>query len=124
MFPDIFIVMLSTIITKNVLECIRQSLLLQSPVHLYKKALDWPNIMYLVQKITKPGFSKLEILISQEKGPADLPKTMVFLDNINNSTNMVLYLWFLLLKSMQNIAHKVIWLFLSFLEPDTRELFM
>ena len=54
------------------------------PVHLYKRTLDQPNITYMVQEIKKDGFDKLDILIPPgEISVVDIPKTMIFLDNIN-----------------------------------------
>lgn len=49
-FPDISIIALSATIMRNVLEHIRKSLKLRPIVHLYKKTLDRPNIIYIVQE--------------------------------------------------------------------------
>lgn len=76
MRSDVLIVALSATITRNVLECIRESLHLHTPVHLYKRTLDRPNITYMVQEIKKIvkkiGFQELDILIPSGGAMASL----------------------------------------------------
>ena len=44
--------------------------------------LDW----------TKPGISELDMLPPQEGGVADVPKTMIFVDSINEGIRITTYL--------------------------------
>lgn len=47
-FPCIPIMAILVTLIQNVLKYIRIALHLHTPVHLYKKTLDWPNITYMV----------------------------------------------------------------------------
>ena len=123
-FADIPIIALSATITKNVLEYIRTSLHLRSPVHLYKRTLDRPNITYMVQEITKPGFGELDMLLSEGGGVADVPKTMVFVDSINEGIRITTYLRSILDESMRELKNDIIRPFASNLRASTRTMFM
>ena len=75
-------------ITQNVLKYIHETLHLYTPVHLYKRILDWPNIIYMVQKVKDKGFKELDILLPSSEAAAeasvqDIPKTMIFFDKID-----------------------------------------
>lgn len=91
-FPNVPIMALSATITFNVLEYIRESLHLRIPVHLYKKTLDWPNITYMIKKIKQKGYGKLNILVSQIRGILDIPKTMIFINKIEDGITIADYL--------------------------------
>ena len=58
-FPDILIMALSATITNNILEYIRESLHLQTSIHLYKQTLNRPNISYIVKEIKEREFNDL-----------------------------------------------------------------
>ena len=83
---------LSAIIMHNVLEYVCKSLYLRMPIHLYKQTLDRPNITYMVKKIKQKGFKELDILVTQIKDILDIPKTMIFVDKIEDGLKMVQYL--------------------------------
>ena len=123
-FADVPIIVLSATFTRNVLEYICQSLHLRSPVHLYKRTLDRPNITYMVQKITKPGFGELDALLFQEKGIADMPKTMIFVDSINEGVGITMYLCSMLHGPMRESKDIIVRLLASNLRASTRVMFM
>ena len=123
-FPDVPVIALFATITKNVPEYICKSLLLRSPVHLYKRTLDRPNITYMVQEITKPGFSELDILLPQGGGVADVPKTMIFVDSINEGIRITTYLRSMLDESLRGSGDVIIRPFASNLRANTRAIFM
>ncbi len=72
----------------NVLEYIRESLYLHMPVHLYKQTLDRPNITYIVKEIKQKGFKELDVLVPQTRGILNIPKTMIFVDQIEDGLKM------------------------------------
>ncbi len=104
---------LSTTITRNVLEYIRESLQLRIPVHLYKRTLDRPNITYMVKEIKQKGFKELDILVLQTRGISDIPKTMIFVDKTEDRLKMVQYLRSLLPKLMRKKGDQIIRTFSS-----------
>ena len=123
-FADVPIIVLSATFTRNVLEYVCQSLHLRSPVHLYKRTLDWPNITYMVQEITKPRFGKLDALLFQKRGIADMPKTMIFVDSINEGVGITTYLCSMLHRPMREFKDIIVQLFASNLRASTRVMFM
>lgn len=54
------------------------------PVHLYEKTLYRPNITYIVKEIKWKNFKKLNLLVLQTREILDIPKTMIFVDKIEN----------------------------------------
>ena len=85
-------------LTQNVLEYIHVALHLHTPVYLYKRTLDRPSITYMIQEIKKKGFQELDILLPDCEAVAmhDIPKTMIFVDKIDNSILITEYLQSLL----------------------------
>ncbi len=73
---------------RNVLEYIHENLHLRMPVHLYKQTLDRPNITYMVKEIKQKGFKELDVLMPQTGGISDIPKTMIFVDKIEDGIKM------------------------------------
>ena len=84
---------LSATLAPNVLSYIRESLYLHTPTRLYKQPLDRPNITQMVNTITKPRFEDLDFLISKAEL---IPKTMGFVDKIDNAIALAACLWSLL----------------------------
>ncbi len=80
---------LSATIMLNVLEYIYESLYLGMPVYLYKQTLDQPNITYIVKKIKQKGFKELDVLASQTKGILGIPKTMIFVNKIEDGIKII-----------------------------------
>lgn len=100
-FADVPIMALSATITRNILEYICESLHLQTLVQLYKRTLDWPNITYMVKEIKEKGFKELDVLVPQIRGISDIPKTMLFVDKIEDGVKMSQYLRSLLPESIR-----------------------
>lgn len=123
-FPTVPIMALSATITRNVLEYVRQSLSLRAPVFLYKRSLDRPNITYMVRKIEQKAYSDLKILVPTDGGVGDIPKTMLFVDNIDEGIAIAAYLQTLLSESMLHAGKEIIRAFSSDLEADTKKGFM
>ena len=119
----------SATITRNVLEYIRATLHLHTPVHLYKRILDRPNITYMVQEIKKKRFQELDILLPSGEVVAvasvqDIPKTMIFVDKIDEGILIAEYLQLLLPQHMSHQENEIIRPFSSNLQASTREYFM
>lgn len=110
---------LSATITPNVLEC--ESLHLHTPTQIYKTPLDRPNILQVVGQITKPGFEDLRFLIPSD-GP--IPKTMIFVDNIDDSMTIAALLRAALPKYLRAKGDLLIRTFNSNLETSTRSEFL
>ena len=91
-FPTVPTLMLSATITPNVLEYIRVSLKLPSPLRIYRQPLDRPNLTYMVTPIRNPGFEDLAFVIPRGGAVADIPKTMIFVDSIDKAVQMTKYL--------------------------------
>ena len=79
---------LSAIIMRNILEYICESLYLQMLVYLYKQSMDWPNITCMMKKIKQKGFKEFNVLVPQTGGILDIPKTMIFVDKIEDEIKM------------------------------------
>ncbi len=82
----------SATVTPNVLEHIWESLQLWAPARLYKESLDHPNLTYLVSEIKKPGFEELDFVVPPRMAAFTIPKTMIFVDNIDTTGQLELYL--------------------------------
>ena len=84
-FPTTLIVLLSTTVTPNILEYIRISLKLFPPLRIYKQPLDRPNLTYIVILIRKNRFKDLDFFIPDGSAIDKIPKTMIFVDKIDNA---------------------------------------
>ena len=74
--------------TNNVLDYICAFLNLHSPVRLYKRSLDRPNITYGVAEIKKPGYEELDVFVPSIGGLSAIP----FVDSINERMALTEYL--------------------------------
>lgn len=84
-FPEVPTLVLSATITPTVLEYIRESLKLRPAIRLYQESLDRPNITYLVGEIVMPKYEDLAFLVPNGSGAGAIPKTMIFVDNIDEA---------------------------------------
>ena len=107
------IVALFATITPNILASIGQLLHLHSPTCLYKQFLDWPNITQMVTNITNPGFHNLRFLVSEA---GLIPKTMLFVDKMDNAMAIAAYFRNLLLLEDRNQGEVLIRTYYSNLE--------
>lgn len=115
---------LSATVTPNVLEYVQESLQLRAPVRLYKESLDRPNLTYLVSEIKKPGFEELDFVVSPHMAAFKIPKTMIFVDNIDTAGQLELYLQGRLSLRLQKKARLLIQTFSANLTVDSRSLFL
>ena len=122
-FPNVSIVDLFTIMTNNVLDYICAFLNLRLPVRFYKQFLDCPNIIYDVAKIKKPGYEKLNIFVLSIRGLSAIPKTMIFVNNINEKMALTEYLHTKLSHNLKDKAEQVIRCFHLNLSDKSRKLF-
>lgn len=88
--------------TNNVLDYIHASLNLYSSVRLYKRFLDYPNIIYGVAEIKKPGYEELDVFVLSIGGLSAILKTMIFVDSINKGMALTEYLRTKLLDNLKD----------------------
>lgn len=122
-FPEVPVVALLATITQNVLEYFHSALKLRRPTNLYKRTLDRPNITYIVQEIRQKGLTKLNMLIPTIGGMGGIPKTMIFVNNIDSGVAIAVHLQSLLPTSIRN-KDKVVRSFSSNVEASTWDEFM
>lgn len=101
LFSKVPTLALSATVTSNVLEYISKLLKLCSPVRLYKELLDRSNLMYMVAEIRKRKFEKLAFILSLTAAASCIPKTMIFVDNINTAGEIADYFQTRLLAKLQ-----------------------
>lgn len=95
--------MFSIIITPNIHDYIQILLKLSSPAYIYRQPLDKPNLKYMVALIWKVGFKDLVFVIPSTSTISDISKTMIFVDSIDETIEMVKYLWSRLSKRIRRI---------------------
>ena len=123
-FPEVPTLALSATITPIVLEYICKSLKLRPAIQLYQELLDKPNITYLVEEIVKPKYEDLAFLVPNGSGTNAIPKTMIFVNNIDKTQRIAAYLCIILLSRLQRKWAKIICTFLSNLESATQTEFL
>lgn len=84
-YPTVPTLALSATITPNILDYIRVSLKLSAPLWIHRQPFDRPNLGYIVSPIRKPGFQDLAFLIPTVGSIADISKTMIFVDKIEDA---------------------------------------
>ncbi len=97
-FPTIPMSLLSTTVTPNILEYIRVLLKLFPSSRIYRQPLDRPNLTYIVSPIRKTSFKDLDFLILSRGAVSKIPKTMIFMDKIDDTIQIVKHLWSRLLE--------------------------
>ena len=113
---------MSTTITSNIFDYIRVFLKLPPPFRIYKLPLEWPNLKYIVCFIQKPGFWDLAFFEPKDGLVGLIPKTMVFVDKIEDAIRLEKYLRSKLLHCLRNKkqAFVVIQSITSNLDANTR----
>lgn len=91
-FSNIPILILLATITPNVLEYIYISLKLFPLLCIYKRSLNQSNLIYIVLLIKKPGFEDLAFAIPSSGAVRNIPKTMIFVNLIDNAVAITKYL--------------------------------
>ena len=109
--------------TNNVLDYICAFLNLRSPVRLYKQSLDCPNITCGVAEIKKPGYEELDVFVLSIGRLSAIPKTMIFVDSINEGMALTKYLRTKLSDDLKDKAEQMIRCFHSNLLDKSRKLF-
>lgn len=96
-FADISFLVFFAIITNNIFGYICKLLCFYTLVWFYEQSLNWPDITYIVAKIRKLEFNKFATFIPLLKFYFAIPKTMIFVNNINNNIKTVEFLktWFI-----------------------------
>lgn len=103
--------------TLNTLEYVQKMLNLKTPVYLYRRPLDCPNIMYTVAPITSYKFKDLNFLIPPKiDGIGNIEKTMIFIDSVEKGRVLVIYLQIFLLDKLKDRGKDIIKSFSSILE--------
>ena len=92
-FPIVPTLILSATITPNILDYIQIFLKLSLPSGIYKLFLDRPNLKYMVYSIQKLGFWDIAFLIPKNGPISEIPKTMVFVNKIEDAIELEKYLW-------------------------------
>lgn len=111
---------LSATLTTISLEYLREALHLRSPVRLYERPLDRTDITYSVAQINKPGYEELDFLLPKKSGLSRIPKTMVFVDSLDEGIALAKYLRSRLPGELRSRGKKIVRSFLSDLEPQTK----
>ncbi len=91
-FLTILIYLLSATVTPNILEYIRVSLKLSLPSRIYRQILDHSNLTYIVSLIRKTRFKDLDFFILSRGTVSEIPKTIIFVDKIDNAIQMAKHL--------------------------------
>lgn len=92
-FLDMLILALSTIITPTVFEYICKSFKLCPMIRLYRESLDKANITYMVSEIVKPNFEDLGFFVPDSGKAGSIPRTMIFIDDIDEAQHVAAYLY-------------------------------
>ncbi len=107
--------------TPNTLEYVRKTLNLKTPVRLYWRPLDRPNIIYTIIPITSPGFEDLNFLILPKiSSIGNIEKTMIFVNSIEKGRALAIYLQTLLLDKLKDRGEDIIKSFSSILKATTK----
>ncbi len=116
-FPKVPIMALFATITPNVLGYIRKSLHLHRPTLLYKSLLNRPNITQMVTHILKQGFGDLDYQVPKM---GIIPKTMVFMEKIEDVIALAAHLRRLLRSEDCDCGDNLIMTFHSNMEATIR----
>ncbi len=92
-FPIILMCLLSATVTSNILEYIRVSLKLSPLLQIYRQLLDRPYLTYIVSPIHRNGFKDLDFLIPSRGAVGKIPKTIIFMNKIDDAIQMIKHLW-------------------------------
>lgn len=84
-FPTTPIVLLSATVIPNIFKYVRISLKLSPSSRIYRQPLDSPNLTYIVIPICKGGFNDLDFFIPDGGAIGKIPKTIIFVDKIDNA---------------------------------------
>lgn len=102
-FLAILTLMFFATIMPNILKYIQILLKFLLPAHIYKQFFDKPNLIYAIALIKKIRSEDLAFVIPSAGIISDIPKTMIFVDLIDEAIEIVKYLWSKLSKHIKKI---------------------
>ncbi|MCJ1470613.1 hypothetical protein MMC07_009259 [Pseudocyphellaria aurata] len=91
-YPSVPFLLLSATLALNLLGFLHVELHLQEKTRIYQISIDRPNITSVISPIRASGFSALDWVVPSGLAAVEIPKTMIFADNINKSQDLVVYL--------------------------------
>lgn len=112
---------ISATLAPNVLGYIEKSFYLHTSTRFYKQLLDYSNITQMVNTITKPKFENLDFLIPKT---GLIPKTMVFVDKIDDAITLAACLQSLLPPEQRHQDEVLIRTYHSNFETSTQLTFL
>lgn len=92
MFLAVPILILFATVMPNIFKYMWILLKLLLPVCIYRQPFNKPNLIYTIVPIKKVGFEDLIFVISSTNTIFDISKTMIFINLIDETTEMVKYL--------------------------------
>lgn len=105
-YPSVPFLLLSATLALNVLGLLHTELHLSPRTRIYRVSIDRPNITQIVSPIRLPHFHALDWLFEFDAPAISIPKTMVFMDSIQESQRLVFYLRRRLAKHLQSSKAK------------------
>lgn len=82
---------------------------LKTSVYLYQKFLDYLNIIYTIASIISLSFKNINFLISPKIGGiSNIEKIIIFVDSIEKSKTLVIYLQTFLLDKLKDKGKDII----------------
>lgn len=86
--------------------------------------LDQSNITYFIAQIRKQDFEKLDFFVTPTTPASIIPKTIIFVNNINTAGKLVIYLQSRLSARLCKKANMLIQIFLTNLTVKIRTQFL
>lgn len=124
-FPRITMVAMSATITPNVLKFVAKTIGLRPGFCLYKQSIDRGNICQFVSPIAqKEGYSRLASLVVGTVAIWAIPKTMIFVDSIDNAMTIATFLRSSLPPHQQSYAQQIVRPFHASLEVFLRNQYL
>lgn len=121
------VVGLSATLTPIVLLYLHKALLLASPTILYRLPVGRSNVALVVASMATSGHALggISFIIDPSKRVAFLiPKTFIFVDEVDLAVDIARYLHTLLHKDLQESAREVVKVMTASLDPSTRDSYM
>lgn len=120
-FPRLPFVALTATATPKVFNFVIKTACLRSSLRLYKMSIDRPNITQLVAQIDpRQGYAHFRTLIKTRGGPWRIPKSMIFVDSIDECTQIAEYLRALIVPDIREVRRLIVRPFHASLESSLR----
>ena len=120
-FPKVTMVAMSATVTPNVLKFVADTIGLRAGFRLYKQSIDRVNISQFVCRISKEsGYTQLSPLLVGTGATWTVPKTMVFVDSIDEATVIARFLRDTVPEHQRDYARQLVRPFHASLEPYLR----